>query len=86
MYENIKSEINVKKFAKNLAYSDDIRQSNFINKLAYALKVVCTDSDSLSIQVCAISDKLDKNGVDFINSLAEFIKLREDNKPKNNIK
>ena len=81
MYENLKTEVNVKEFAKNLAYSDDIRQGDFINKLAYELKVVCKDSNLSGSQPCAISDKLDNNGIALIQSLAEFIKLREDNKP-----
>ena len=81
MYENLKTGVNVKEFAFNLAHSDDIRQGDFINKLAYELKVVCRDEDLSGMQACAISDKLDSNGIDFINSLAEFIKLREDNKP-----
>lgn len=82
MYENLKTEVNIKEFAKNMAYSDDTRQADFFNKLAYELKVVCKDHDLSGMQACAISDKLDSNGVDLINSLAEFIKLREDNKPK----
>lgn len=82
MYENLKTEINVKEFAKSLAHSSDNHQADFINKLAYELKVCCKDSDLSGMQSCYISDKLDSNGVDFIKSLAEFIKLREDNKPK----
>ena len=82
MYESLKTEVNVKEFAKNMAHSDDIRQADFINKLAYEMKVCCRDSDLCGAQPCAISDKLDSNGIDLIKSLAEFIKLREDNKPK----
>ena len=78
----MKTEINVVEFAKALAGSDDFNQGDFINKFAYELKVCCKDSDLSGVQPCAISDKLDSNGVHLIKALAEFIKLREDNAPK----
>jgi len=80
--ESLKTEVNVKEFAKNLAYSSDSNQADLINKFAYELKVCCKDPNLGKIQPCCISDKLDSNGVDLIKSLAEFIKLREENKPK----
>ena len=78
----LKTEVDVKQFAKNLAHSDDNIQADLLNKFAYELKVCCKDGDLSGRQPCAISDKLDSNGVDLIKSLTEFIKLREDNKPK----
>lgn len=78
----LKTEVNVKNFAKNLAHSDDNRQADFINKLGYELKVGCKNDNSFDMQLCYISDKLDSNGINLIQSLMEFIKLREDNKPK----
>ncbi len=78
----MKTELDVKEFAKALAHSDDHEQSKFINTFSYELKVCCRDSGLNGAQPCYISDKLDSNGIDFINALAEFIKLREDNKPK----
>jgi len=78
----MKTNINIKEFAKALAHGDDHEQSELINVFAYELKVCCKDPDLSRTQPCYISDKLDSNGIDFINSLAEFIKLREDNKPK----
>lgn len=78
----MKTEINIKEFATALANSDDINQAELINTFAYELKVCCRDSDLTSAQPCAISGKLDSNGVDFIKAIMEFIKLREDNKPK----
>lgn len=80
--ENLKTDVSVKEFAKNLAHSDDQGQADFFNKFGYELKVCCKDSNLDLAQPCYISDKLDSNGIDLINSLAEFIKLREDNKPK----
>lgn len=82
MYENLRTQVNVKEFAKNLAHSDDQRQADFINKLAYEIKVCCKDDDLSGSQPCYISDHLDKNGIDLINALAEFIKLRDKHKPK----
>ena len=82
LYDNLKTEVNVKEFAKSLAYSDDGRQADFINKFANELKVCCRDIDLSGSQPCFISDKLDSNGIDFIKSLYEFIKLRENTKPK----
>lgn len=82
MYDNLKTEVNVKEFAKNLAHSDDGRQADFINKFANELKVCCQDSDLSGSQPCYISDKLDSNGIDLIESLFQFIKLRKDTKSK----
>lgn len=82
MNEFLKTKVDVIEFAKAMAHSDDNIQADFFNKFAYELKVGCKDSDLSGMQPCYISDKLDSNGVDLINSLAEFIKLREDNKPK----
>lgn len=75
--ENIKSEINVLLFAKNLAQSDDINQANMLNKFAQELKICCNDRDLSGVQPCNIAEKLDKNGIDLIKSLNEFIILRE---------
>lgn len=70
MFENLKTEINVKEFAKKFD----------LYKFAYELKIICKDSDLSGAQICCISDKLDNNGIMLIKSLAEFIKLREDNR------
>lgn len=75
--ENLKSEINVLSFAKELAQSDDYIQSNLINKFSQELKICCKDIDLTGLQPCNIAEKLDKNGIDLIKSLYEFIKLRE---------
>jgi hypothetical protein len=78
----MKTNIQIKEFAKALAHGDDHEQSEFINVFAYELKVCCKDSDLSGAQPCYISDKLDSNGIDFIESLSEFIKLRKENAPK----
>lgn len=76
--EIVKSEINIALFAKSIAQGDDYQQSTLINVLAVEMKVCCKDKDLTGLQPCNIADKLDKNGIDLIKSLAEFIKLRED--------
>jgi hypothetical protein len=82
MNDFLKTEVDVKQFAKNLAHSDDNQQADFFNKLAYELRVCCKDRDFIGAQPCAISELLDSNGILLIKALAEFIKLREDYKPK----
>ncbi len=74
---NLKSEINISQFAKNLAQSDDNTQAELINKFAQELKICCRDLDLSGLQPYNIAEKLDKNGIDLIKSLNEFIKLRE---------
>ena len=74
--------INIKELAKALAHSDDEKQAEFINTFAYELKVCCDDRSLAGSQPCYISDKLDSNGIDLINGLEEFIKLRKDCAPK----
>jgi len=78
----LKTQVNVTEFAKAMAHSDDHKQAELFNRFAYELKVCCKDKDLSGSQPCYISDGLDSNGIDLINALAEFIKLREDNKPK----
>ena len=82
MGTDVKTIINVDALAKSMAHSDDGVQSDFFNIFARELKVGCKDMDLSGLQPCYISDHLDSNGIDLINSLAEFIKLREDTKPK----
>jgi len=81
--EKLRCKIDIQEIGKQLAYGDDEQQASLINKFAYELKIVCKDSDLSGLQVCCISDLLDTNGIDLINSLAEFIKLRQENKLNN---
>ncbi|MCK9282285.1 MAG: hypothetical protein M0P71_16840 [Melioribacteraceae bacterium] len=82
MNESLKSEIDINSFAKNLAQGNDFQQSSFINKFALELKVFCNDKSLTGLQPCNIAEKLDSNGINLIKSLNEFIKLREECKPK----
>ena len=66
---------------KTIAHSDDTAQSEILNAFGYELKVACKKEFKVDAQLCSISDKLDKNGIDLIKGLAEFIELREKNKP-----
>jgi hypothetical protein len=82
MGNQLKSEINVLDFAKNLAQGDDFQQASLINKFAMELKICCRDKDLSGLQPCNIAEKLDSNGIDLVKSLFEFIKLREESQPK----
>lgn len=73
----MKTNINIKDFAITLANSDDKDQAEFFNEFGKELKVTCRDLKLEGQQPCAISSLLDKNGLDLIKSLAEFINLRE---------
>jgi hypothetical protein len=79
---HIKTSVEISVFAKALAHSDDGSQSEFLNVFAQELKVGCKDPFLSETQPCYISDNLDSNGIDFIKSIYEFLKLREDTKPK----
>lgn len=78
----METKIEIKESAKSLASSCDHNQAEFINEFSRELKVCCKDVKLEGMQPCNISDKLNSNGIDFIKSLAEFIKLREDTEPK----
>lgn len=82
MGQDVKTIINIETLAKSMAHSDDGVQSEFFNVFARELKVGCKDMDLSGIQPCYISEHLDSNGIDLIKSLSEFIKLRENTKPK----
>jgi hypothetical protein len=76
---NLKTEVNIKEFARNLAQGDDNQQAEFFNEFANELKVCCKDENLDGLQPCNISNKLNENGKDLIKSLMEFIRLRENN-------
>ena len=61
---------------KELAHSDDEVQSNLLNAFAYELNVSCGRFNKAETQLCYLSDKLDRAGMDMILALADFIKLR----------
>ena len=62
----------------DIANSDDIVQSNLLNGLGRGFNTY--NKDNLNMQMCYISQKLDKNAESFILELAEFIKLNNENK------
>lgn len=71
------TKIKISDIALALANSDDRNQAELINEFAKELKIVCKDLKLEGVQPCNIARLLDKNGVDLIKSLAEFINLRE---------
>lgn len=60
--------------AKELAYSDDTTQAEFINQFAKELQIVC--SSKTETQLCYLSDKLDRDGNWLIEELHGFVALR----------
>ena len=70
--------------AGNLAFgeADDKEQAQFLNQLGYSLLEACKfDHNKVEGQLCYVSSKLDKHGIELITQLAEFIKLRNEEKP-----
>lgn len=59
-----------------LACSSDKEQAEVINAFARELRVVCFGTPDM--QLCAISNALDGNGVQIVKELASFIALREE--------
>ena len=78
---DFKTKVNVEDFAYAIAHAYDTDQATFLNTFAIELKVCCQDPKLDGSQPCNIARKLDKNGVELIKSLYEFIKLREEAKP-----
>ena len=76
----MKTEIDCKEFGKALAHSGDDAQAELLNSFALELKVACKNDRNRETQLCYLSDRLDKNGTALIKDIAEFIKLREENK------
>lgn len=61
---------------KELAHSDDNTQASFLNSLADELGIACRTNENLQTQLCYLSDRLNKNGSQFVLGLAEYINLR----------
>lgn len=68
------------KIGKIYAHASDNEQSAIINSMGAELTVACRNAKSREMQICYISDKLDKNGKALITDLFEFITLRENTK------
>ena len=75
----IEMEVDPVAWGKALAHSYDELQAAILNALASELSIACGGRHrDVEMQHCYISDKLDKNGREFIKSLAAFVKLREE--------
>lgn len=60
--------------------ADDSEQAKFLNQLGYSLLEACKfDHSMVEQQLCYVSSKLDKHGIELITQLAEFIRLRTEN-------
>jgi hypothetical protein len=74
----IKASVRVpcEEFAEKLASLSSKSQATVINKLASEIKARCDGKEDA--QICWIADDIDSNGREFVNALAEFIKLRDE--------
>jgi len=63
---------------KELAHSTDELQSRFLNNFAAELKMI--SESRRETQLCYLSDKLSKDGCELIIALADFVKIRQENK------
>ena len=69
--EKIILNLSVNGIADNFADGGSNQQSEFINRLSKSLKNNC--GSKVGIQLCAIADLLDEDGVSFIKDIHEFI-------------
>ena len=60
---------------KYLAMSGDTEQAEVINTFGKTLRLLCREVKT-DDQLCAISLKLDLDGMNLISGLAEFVELR----------
>jgi hypothetical protein len=60
--------------------SDDIIQADLINGLCKGLTNSIKEGGKLEMQLCYISEKLNKDSEQILISLVEFIKLKLENK------
>lgn len=75
MKHRIVIEIDAKAVGQAFACTDDRAQAEMINTMALELKLICgTDG---GMQVCALSNHIDKNGKWLINELKSFFDIRE---------
>jgi hypothetical protein len=70
-------EIPPKEIGRALACSSDHAQAAMLNSMGLELKMLCRHK--VETQHCYMADKLDQNGKELVTSLAEFVKLREEN-------
>ena len=62
--------------------ADDQEQAKFLNQLGYSLLEACKfDHDKMEGQLCYVSSKLDKHGVELIEQLSAFLAWRKENGP-----
>jgi hypothetical protein len=73
--------IDPQEYGQALAHAGSIEQAAVLNFMAYELRSSIRKDSDLEMQLCYISNELDSNGAQLIETLAEFIKLRRDNAP-----
>ena len=74
---SIENVLDLHKIGKSLAHASDNEQGDFLNAFAAELNVGCKGTHKAEMQICYISDKLNRDAQEFILALAEFVKLRQ---------
>ena len=69
-------EMPIGEIGRALACADDHAQAGLINTFGKELHVVCRGDESM--QICAISSKIDKHGERLLRDLIEFLDLRKE--------
>ena len=76
--------IDIKGFAKQLAYSGDVQQAEFFDDFFSELKICCKTSDNHENQLCYISEKIKYKSrfIETTESINDFLKLRLEEEAK----
>ena len=67
----------VEEIGRALAYDSNEAQAAVINSLGNELNILCKQN-AADMQICYITDSLDRHGREFVRRLAEFVNLREE--------
>lgn len=71
-------ELPIPSIAQALSCCSDYDQAELLNTFGKKLRMVTKGSHNADAQLCWVADKLDADGKALVNSLAEFIKLKEE--------
>jgi hypothetical protein len=73
-------ELPTKEIGRALACASDDEQSEVLNSLGMELKIIC--GRKVETQHCYFASKLDAHGRELVTSLADFVKIREEQETK----
>jgi hypothetical protein len=64
--------------ARAFGGANDTEQAGLINSMSRQLYQQCKGRIGFTMQCCMLADKLNVDGMDLINELAEYVKLRKE--------